>query len=567
MDVDLDDEFELEDFLCIDEEQDTSEQPSTDDEFELEDFLCIDEEQDTSEQPSTSEANFSNRTKPFERNRVEVRCDRPREAFRADSSNWPGKSPLWRGRCYVRGLSRTVWKQRVRDPLPMGRHPDYDASLERRNRERGDSEEEGVRAVMCESDEGQMTFEDASRRDDDGLVVSESPKEGGDDEATQDDPFWAYEEDWPDLLGEVDEEAVRRAASQPLAIENNLMLIAPQLSTTCSDNQTSLGSSRSGNRAERQTDSRAEVRIESKRKGEETSDGLRRNESAEATKDERVPSFKLWPRHNSPHQYHRSKADIERPFGSSYRQLPHRMHSSRFREPFTAVGSSEAPHRHEAHPKKHHSHAIHKDDVPSFYRSSCLRGSIKQQVNRGDEARAITNSTKVTSQQRAANHYKNIATSTHSKVFSPLPTMKPSSLSKGARNEIEVTNSMRAASAASSYAERRSPYAPTVVTSEMRQLADTMYEKVADYLQGQIEGTIAEYKLLEDMNNVTGQRYDDMKQVASGVATKLSQLNQKYDSLRPYLQQIDEIDESSRRLEEAATILDQYVTSLEKKFR
>ncbi|VDM27152.1 unnamed protein product [Toxocara canis] len=220
-----------------------------DDEFELEDFLCIDEEQDTSEQPSTSEANFSNRTKPFERNRGAGPCDRPREAFRADSSNWPGKSPLWRGRCSPSGLSRTVWKQRVRDPLPMGRHPDYDASLERRNRERGevdfkgetnkeekrspengcsredcmerkrerriaqvrnvteevtleevdccklfsilttleryvsrkvpgpnatpvgDSEEEGVRAVMCESDEGQMTFEDASRRDDDGLVV------------------------------------------------------------------------------------------------------------------------------------------------------------------------------------------------------------------------------------------------------------------------------------------------------------------------------------------------------------------------------------------------------------
>ncbi|VDD88595.1 unnamed protein product [Enterobius vermicularis] len=103
---------------------------------------------------------------------------------------------------------------------------------------------------------------------------------------------------------------------------------------------------------------------------------------------------------------------------------------------------------------------------------------------------------------------------------------------------------------------------PMIVPSEMRRLADDMHEKVGIYLQGQIDGTIAEYKLLEEMNKATGQRYDDMKQVAQGVSEKLSVLNEKYEALRPYLQQIDEIDENTRKLEDAASTLEIYVATL-----
>jgi len=102
-----------------------------------------------------------------------------------------------------------------------------------------------------------------------------------------------------------------------------------------------------------------------------------------------------------------------------------------------------------------------------------------------------------------------------------------------------------------------------------------------------------DYRLLENMNKATSDKYSDMKNIASNVARTMTDLNEKCkyilymlcslsnisshskkvcfcpsdQSLQPYLDQINQIEDSVSKLEQAAFKLDAYSKRLENKFK
>ena len=56
------------------------------------------------------------------------------------------------------------------------------------------------------------------------------------------------------------------------------------------------------------------------------------------------------------------------------------------------------------------------------------------------------------------------------------------------------------------------PLSPTTtIDDELKRLAEKSSDRLNTYIQGQIQGTVNEYKLLEEMNTSTAQRYTGFK--------------------------------------------------------
>jgi biogenesis of lysosome-related organelles complex 1 subunit 2 len=96
---------------------------------------------------------------------------------------------------------------------------------------------------------------------------------------------------------------------------------------------------------------------------------------------------------------------------------------------------------------------------------------------------------------------------------------------------------------------------------------NTLFTHLAAYLRGELSTTTAEYKLLESMNLVTKEKYEEMTSHAGSLVNNMKALQEKYAAFEPHLKKIDEIDASLTDLEKTLNALDAYTQRLENKFR
>ncbi|CAG8633616.1 8572_t:CDS:2 [Racocetra persica] len=98
---------------------------------------------------------------------------------------------------------------------------------------------------------------------------------------------------------------------------------------------------------------------------------------------------------------------------------------------------------------------------------------------------------------------------------------------------------------------------------DINKLTEEMFFKVADYLKGEILATTEDYKLLETMNKVTRERYQEMSKMAQNLVVEMANFQRIYTSFEPYIQQIDEVCEQVDFLEKVANELDEYSKELD----
>ena len=102
---------------------------------------------------------------------------------------------------------------------------------------------------------------------------------------------------------------------------------------------------------------------------------------------------------------------------------------------------------------------------------------------------------------------------------------------------------------------------------QLERAADSALADVRDYSKLQIEATLDEYKLLEELNRVAAARYSQVADTVDSLSGFAEAAAEQRKSLEPLLSEIDSIEAVVTSLEGAAELLNTHVSRIEAKAR
>ena len=101
----------------------------------------------------------------------------------------------------------------------------------------------------------------------------------------------------------------------------------------------------------------------------------------------------------------------------------------------------------------------------------------------------------------------------------------------------------------------------------IEQLSKEMIESTADYIRGEVDICVADYKALEQMNKAITEKYRGLSGYSSAINEQMEKLNDAYTNIKPLLTQIDDVEACLTELEQSTSKLDAYSRRLESKYK
>ncbi|KAF9431312.1 biogenesis of lysosome- organelles complex 1 subunit 2 [Podila epigama] len=161
------------------------------------------------------------------------------------------------------------------------------------------------------------------------------------------------------------------------------------------------------------------------------------------------------------------------------------------------------------------------------------------------------------------------ASPTSTKTPPPLPPLtQPSLAATDVTLSTQNTPTSSRAQSLHSSVSQQSNFAAADAARHLSQehvakTSQEMFRKISEYVKSDMLAIGEDYRLLENMNIATKERYGELAVMAQELMQEVGKLRTTYSDFEPYLERIEEISQQADIISNVASELDEYTKALE----